>query len=277
MQSSYMAQPSEVHASARSNPITGSLQRRGTAVAGLLLLGICSAAQPDETSLNLPFSIGEKLSYDVMLARGSRVGNATMWIEGPATVRGTSTYVLRFDSRVRLALFTGVSSSGSWFDPVRKTSLRYFKRERSLLTHDDVSVDMYPDEKKWKSRDGTTGDSPSDSSLDELSFIFFIRTLPLTPGSSFRFDRHFDVARNPVIVNVIRREVTATAMGELHTVLVEMRVRDPKHYEGEGLIRINLTDDQCRLPARIESTMPIVGKAIMTIKTENAPPACAKR
>lgn len=271
-----MAQPSEVPARARSNPNTGSLQRRGTALAGLLLLGVCNAAQPDDTSSSLPFSIGEKLSYDVMLARGARVGAATMWIEGPATVRGTSTYVLRFDSRVKLALFTGVSSSGSWFDPVRKTSLRYFKRERSLLTHDDVAVDLYPDEKKWKSQDGTTGDSPSDSSLDELSFIFFIRTLPLTPGSSFRFDRHFDAARNPVIVNVIRREVTATAMGELHTVLVEMRVRDPKHYEGEGLIRINLTDDQCRLPARIESTMPIVGKAIMTIKSENAPPACAK-
>lgn len=272
-----MVQPSEVHANARSNLNRGSLQRRGTALAGLLLLGVCSAAHPDDTSSNLPFSIGEKLSYDVMLAKGARVGNATMWVEGPATVRGTSTYVLRFDSRVRLALFTGVSSSGSWFDPVRKTSLHYFKRERSVLTHDDVAVDMYPDEKKWKAQDGTTGDSPSGSSLDELSFIFFIRTLPLTGGSSFRFDRHFDVARNPVIVNVIRREITATPIGELHTVLVEMRVRDPKHYEGEGIIRINLTDDQCRLPARIESTMPIVGKAIMTIKSENAPPACAKR
>ncbi|HEX6628198.1 MAG TPA: DUF3108 domain-containing protein [Gemmatimonadaceae bacterium] len=272
-----MTQPSESHPRALRNPNTGGpLQRRGTALAGLLLLGVCSAAQPDDTSSTLPFSIGEKLSYDVMLARGARVGDATMWIEGPATVRGTSTYVLRFDSRVRLALFTGVSSSGSWFDPVRKSSLRYFKRERSVLTHDDVAVDLYPDEKKWKSRDGAIGESPSDSSLDELSFMFFIRTLPLTPGSSFRFDRHFDVARNPVIVNVVRREVTATPMGELHTVLVEMRVRDPKHYEGEGVIRINLTDDQCRLPARIESTMPIVGKAIMTIKSENAPPACAK-
>src|SRR6476619_25579 len=134
MQSSCMAQPSEVHVRARRNPDTGSrLQRRGTALAGLLLLGVCNAAQPDDTSAKLPFSIGEKLSYDVMLARGARVGDATMWIEGPAPVRGTSTYVLCVDSRVRLALFTGVSRSGSWLDPVRKSSLCYFKRERSLL------------------------------------------------------------------------------------------------------------------------------------------------
>lgn len=243
----------------------------------LLVLGMSLARQPEDASARLPFFIGEKLTYDVTLAAGNKVGESTMWVDGPAVVRGTSTYLLLFNSRVRLALFTGVSSSGSWFDPVRKTSLRYFKDERSILAKENVAVDFYPEEKKWKAQDGTAGNSLSDSSLDELSFMFFIRTLPLSPGSSFSFDRHFDAARNPVIVNIVRREVTATPLGELHTVLVEMHVRDPRHYKGEGIIRINLTDDECRLPARIESTMPIIGKAVMTIKSENAPPTCAKR
>ena len=56
-----------------------------------------------------------------------------------------------------------------------------------------------------------------------------------------------------------------------------MRVRDPAHYDGEGLIRFNFTDDECRLPARIESTMPVVGKTVLSLKGENAPPKCAKR
>jgi hypothetical protein len=243
----------------------------------LLLLGVCAATSPDDTTRTLPFFIGEKLSYDVTLASGNQIGQSTMWVEGPTDVRGTSTYVLRFNSRVRLALFTGESKSESWFDPVRMSSLRYSKNERSILTHDDVAVDMYPEQKRWEAKDGTTGTSPTDSSLDELSFIFFLRTLPLIPGTSYRFDRHFDTARNPVLVQVVRREVTATPIGELHTVLVEMRVRDPKHYDGEGVIRFNFTDDACRLPARIESTMPVVGKAIMSLKAENAPTICAKR
>ena len=247
------------------------------AVACLLLLGVCAAAKPDDVSRKLPFFIGERLSYNVRLANGNEIGQSTMSVEGPAEVRGTSTYLLRFNSRVRLALFTGESKSESWFDPVTRSSLRYFKHERSILTHDDVSVDMYPDQKRWEAKDGTTGLSPSDSSLDELSFIFFLRTLPLTPGTIYRFNRHFDSARNPVLVQVVRREVTATPLGELHTVLVEMRVRDPKHYDGEGLIRFNFTDDDCRLPARIESMMPVVGKAIMSLKAENAPPICARR
>ena len=41
----------------------------------------------------LPFSVGEKLSYEVRVAKGDKVGTAVMWIEGPVDVRGTSTYV----------------------------------------------------------------------------------------------------------------------------------------------------------------------------------------
>lgn len=246
-------------------------------LAGVMLLGLCAGSPPADVAPSLPFFVGEKLTYDVSIDKGAKVGKGTMWIEGPIEVRGTSTYLLRFDSRVKIALFTGVSRSSSWFDPVRKASLRFLKHERNPLTRDDVSVEMYPDERKWKSADGKTGDSPGDLPLDELSFIYFIRTLPLTPGATQRFDRHFDATRNPVVISVVRLETIPTPMGELRTILVEMRVRDPKHYKGDGLIRINFTDDQCRLPARIESTMPVVGKAVLTIKSGNASSQCARR
>jgi hypothetical protein len=58
-------------------------------------------------------------------------------------------------------------------------------------------------------------------------------------------------------------------MGELRTFLIEMRVRDPRHYKGEGVIRIHLTDDACRIPARIQSQMPIVGTAVLTLESQN--------
>ncbi len=249
---------------------------RKSALSATLLFGVCALNYPDALPQPLPFAVGERVAYDVSVENGRKVGDGTMWIEGPVDVRGTSTYLLRFDSKVRIALLTGVSRSSSWFDPVRRLSLRFLKHEKNPLTHDDVSVDMYPDQKTWKSVDGQGGNSPDDLPLDELSFIYFIRTLPLTPGATYQFDRHFDAARNPVVISIIRREVIPTPMGELKTVLVEMRVRDPKHYKGDGLIRFNLTDDECRLPARIESTMPIVGKAVLTMKSENASSQCAK-
>ena len=241
----------------------------------LALFGFCASGRLASETAALPFSIGEKLTYEVRLANGGKVGTATMWVEGPVDVRGTSTYVLRFDSRIRIALLSAVSSSSSWFDPLRGSSLRFLKHERNPLTHNDESVDLYPDQKEWRSAKGDSGQSASSTPLDELSFMYFIRTLPMTPGATYRFDRHFDAARNPTTVSVIRREVIPTPMGELRVILVEMRVRDPRHFKGEGVIRIHLTDDDCRLPARIESTMPVVGTAVLTIASQNS--RCGKR
>jgi hypothetical protein len=252
-----------------------TLQLGLIAVIALAFLGICASTPPSapETAL-LPFALGEKLSYRVNLANGSKVGTATMWVEGPVDVRGTSTYLLRFDSRIRIALIPAVSRSSSWFDPLRGSSLRFLKHEQNPLSRQDESVDFYPDQKEWKSAKGETGKSPSSSPLDELSFMYFIRTLPMTPGATYRFDRHFDAERNPTTVNVIRREVIPTPMGELRVILVEMRVRDPRHYKGEGVIRIHLTDDDCRVPARIQSTMPVIGTAILSIDSQNT--SCRK-
>jgi len=241
----------------------------------LALFGFCASGRlPSETAA-LPFSIGEKLTYEVSIAKGDKVGTATMWIEGPVDVRGTSTYLLRFDSRIRIALLSAVSRSSSWFDPLKGSSLRFLKHEQNPLTHNDESVDLYPDQKEWRSATGDSGQSLSSTPLDELSFMYFIRTLPMTPGATYRFDRHFDAARNPTTVSVIRREVIPTPMGELRVILVEMRVRDPRHFKGEGVIRIHLTDDDCRLPARIESKMPVVGTAVLTIASQNS--RCEKR
>jgi Protein of unknown function (DUF3108) len=236
----------------------------------LAAFGVAASSRAHVETAALPFSIGEKLSYDVTIAKGGKVGTATMWIEGPVDIRGTSTYLLRFDSKIHIAFLSAVSSSSSWFDPLRGSSLRFLKRERNPLTHNNESVDLYPDRKEWKSANGEAGQSPSDTPLDELSFMYFIRTLPMTPGATYSFDRHFDPARNPITVSVIRREVIPTPMGELRVILVEMRVRDPRHFKGEGVIRIHLTDDDCRLPARIESTMPVVGTAILTIVSQNS-------
>jgi hypothetical protein len=54
-------------------------------------------------------------------------------------------------------------------------------------------------------------------------------------------------------------------------VIIEMRVKDPRRYKGEGVIRINLTDDRCRLPVRIESRMPVVGKTVLTLESFTHP------
>jgi len=240
------------------------------ALVALAFVSVCAGIRLPSEAVALPFSVGEKLTYRVTLANGNQVGTAAMWVEGPVDVRGTKALLLRFDSRIRFLLIPAISRSSSWFDGATGSSLRFLKHERNPLARNDDSVEIYPAEKRWTSAGGEAGESPSGSPLDELSFMFFIRTLPMTPGATFSFDRHFDAARNPVKVRIVRREVIPTPMGELHVVHVEMRVRDPRHYQGEGIIKIHLSDDACRLPVRIESAMPVIGTAILTIDSEQS-------
>jgi hypothetical protein len=59
-----------------------------------------------------------------------------------------------------------------------------------------------------------------------------------------------------------------------------MRVKDPRRYRGEGVIRISLSDDDRRLPVRIESRMPMLGRAVLTLEAFTPPtgkPVVARR
>lgn len=205
--------------------------------------------------------------YRARVASVGTVGRGAMWIEGPVTVRGVSTWLLRFDMSARFGPVRASDRTSSWLDVARMTSLRYSKRERSPVTNHEEEVDMYPEERIWRASDGAAGEMPSPRSLDELSFIYYIRTLPLAPNAAYRLDRHFDDSRNPTTITVVRRERITTAAGEFRTVLVEMRVRDSRRYKDVGVIRINLTDDRCRVPVRITSSLRLLGTVVLSLES----------
>lgn len=270
-----------LHASTGSTP-TAAIRARDdlpfmqmSPVARKLIIGSASLfafAQPAAAqTLKLPFALGEKLTYRVSVSKLGKVGTGSMWIEGPVEVRGVSTWLLRFDFEAGLGPMKAVDQTSSWLDPEHMAAQRYYKHEKHVLSHHDERVEIFASEKRWTGADGAMGTSPTTEPLDELSFMYFIRTLPLTDDSSYRFDRHFDSSRSPTSVKVVRREIVATPAGRFQTILVEMRVRDARRYKGEGMIRINLSDDTMRIPVRIESAMPVIGTAVMTLEHFNNP------
>ena len=213
-----------------------------------------------------PFYPGERLEYAVRLSAVGLRGKGAMWTDGPDTVRGVETWVLHFGFKARLGPLKVADMTESWLDPRRMASLRFVKHEQHPLSSHDDDVALFPEEKRWSAADGSTGESITAEPLDELSFIYFLRTVPLVVDSVYRFDRHFDAARNPTTVRVLRRESVTVGAGSFDAVLVEMRVRDPARYRGEGVIRIHFSDDARRLPLRIESTLPVAGTALLTLE-----------
>lgn len=258
---------------------TGQLITRTAAgiLALVLVLGMCPGqargqARDGEAggTSRLPFVAGESLAYSVRVGNVA-AGRGTMSIDGPVNLRGVSTLLLRSDMRAGVGLLTGSGRSRSWLDSRRMASLRFAKEERKLLSRHREAVDVYPDERRWTAADGRSGTSTTDAPLDELSFIYFIRTLPLAPDADFSFTRHFERGRNPVTVKVVGRERMTVPAGTFATVAVEMRVKDPRHYQGEGIIRLHLTDDECRVPVRIESDVPGLGKTVLELESARHP------
>lgn len=226
--------------------------------------------------VGLPFAPGERLTYDVRTTRFGGAGKSTMWVEGPTSVRGSDTWILRFDFSARVGPVKAEDRTASWLDVRRLTSLRYLKHERHPLSRHDEQVELFPEERRWQGTDGKGGDSPTDAPLDELSFMYFLRTLTLAGDADWRFTRHYAADRNPTMVRVLARETIESGAGRFRTVKLEMRVKDPRRYRGDGVILINLSDDACRLPVRIESRMPVIGAAVMLLASHNVA-GCAAR
>ncbi len=248
---------------------TNVLARRATPFVARLLtplvLAVAFAATDAQAPATPPFGAGERLSFVVTTAHRGKIGDAVMTLTGPVDVRGRAALLASFDTHIRVAMMNGSNESRSWIDPSDMTSLRFVKREHRPFSSDDDSVDVFPDSHRWEGTHGTSGEVASDHPLDELSFIYFLRTLSLVPDSTYSFDRHYDARRRPTTVRVVKQDTLSTTAGVFPTVELEMRVKDGTDYKGEGVIHLWLSDDRCRLPVRMESDMPLLGIAILTL------------
>lgn len=247
---------------------TGTLvrHRAGRVALALAAAALCAADAAGQQAA-LPFAPGEQCVY-----RGSnrlgRIGTGTMSVEGPVQEGGHRTYLLRFDFRGRVGPAVISDQSRSWWDPSAAASVRYSKRERSPLSSVTQEVRMDLSARRWTDEDGRGGQMATAAPLDELSFIYFLRTLRLADGDAYSFARHYQPGRNPVTVRVIGRERMRVPAGEFQTIEVEMRVKDPERYNGgEGVIRFHLTDDARRIPVRIESSVPVGGRMVLSLQS----------
>jgi hypothetical protein len=230
-------------------------------------------AAPLEVASPLPFPVGEVLRYRVNVSLGGNIGHGEMRVEGPVTERGVITWRLVSEMKAKRGFVKATDRTISWLDPVRFASTRFEKQERHPLSRSDEAIEIDASAGTYRelsgdrkgSDDGERRPLGAPNPLDELSFLYFLRTLPLDREGAHNFSRHFDEARNPTMVSVGAEEVVETALGPFQTRVVVMHVRDPRHFKGIGLIKLNIDTSACRLPVRIVSKMPIVGTTTLTL------------
>jgi hypothetical protein len=248
------------------------------ALLGLCLTPLAALAQA-EPAPRPPFPLGEALNYRVHLAVGGNVGQGQMRVEGPVTDADVVTWRLVFEMQAGRGPIRAMDRTVSWLDPQRFAITRFEKTERHPLSRSTERVVVSHSRGAWYDAEAAeTPDSDdwhklgSPLPLDELSFLYFLRTIPLGRDTTFQVSRHFDAARNPTTIRVMGEELVETPVGIFRTRIVEMDVRDPKHYRGVGTIRLNIDTADCHVPVRIVSRMPVLGATTLLLTGWVSPP-----
>ena len=189
----------------------------------------------------LPFRIGDYHEYDLKFG-AITVGSGSLSVSGPDTLRGREVLRLRYEINGGIPFFRVHDVMESWFDTESMHSLRFTQDLNEGPKHYNRHFDFYPSEKimleRGKPRAATVG-----SPLDEASFIFFVRTLRMSPGETHSVSRYFRIDANPVTIQVLRRETITVPAGTFNTVVVRPIIRTSGIFSEGGQAELWFTDD----------------------------------
>ena len=217
-------------------------------------------------SSSLPFRVGERMTYQAKV-NFINAGSATMSVDGIETIRGRATYHTIFDVRGHVLLFHVNDHYESWFDTTSLVSLHHVQHIDETKNSADRTYDFYP-ERKIYVRNGVENPSVADP-LDEGSFLYFMRSVPLEVGKTYEFNRYYHVDRNPVVIQVVRKEHIKVPAGESDAIVVKPIIKSKGLFSENGQAEVWFSDDSTRTLLRLKSKLPF-GTLYLELKDREA-------
>ena len=215
----------------------------------------------------VPFAPGERLSYDVTLG-GLGVGKASMAITGFDTVQGHRVMHSLFTVKGGIPFFTVNDVLESWFDPHSMVAYRFIQKIHEGGYHPVRIYEFYPERSLYQRQGDTLKASVSDP-LDDGSFFYFVRTVPLEVGKTYEFVRYFIPEKNPVIVKVLRRDTITVKAGTFSTIVIQPVIKSGGIFADGGEAHMWLTDDPRHLlvQMKVKTKIPILSSLNLFLRT----------
>jgi hypothetical protein len=231
--------------------------------------GLVSASGLDATptsSPRVPFGPGERAEYSVTLGLLGEVGRGTMEVRGIENVHGHPTYHLQFEMKGRVGFARVDNLLQSWLDVDQLFARRIHKKQHEVRYQADRVYDFFPDNMTYRLQStGATEPLASHVPLDEVSFLYFVRTIPLVVGRTYTFDRYYKETGNPVRLQVLRREVIKGQGGDVPVIVVRPIIRTSGLFGEGGEAEVYFTDDSRRLLVKMTSRVPVIGRLGLTL------------
>jgi hypothetical protein len=243
----------------------------------LLLAGLLqgSTAQPVPVSRDAaayPFAVGETLTYSSKLGMLT-LGSGTLQVAAIDSLHGVEAFRLRFRLRGKTVFYSLDDVLESWVATEDFASHRFVQDfvENDKPKH--RTFEIFPDSGFYRESGRDTTFSTPEAPLDDAAFFYFVRITPLEVGKKYVIDRYFRKEKNPVTIEVVKREKMELPDGSKVPCLVLHPVIDTKGmFSKRSDTRIWLTDDARRLPVQIRSKFPF-GTITLRLKEMVVPPA----
>jgi hypothetical protein len=203
--------------------------------------------------LAVPFPVGERLVYGARYGPFS-VGTATMEVAGIDTIRGVEAvhFVFLIDGG---ALWYHIHQNlESWVGRHDFRSRRFLNQTEEKGKSWERKFEIYPDSGFYREAGRDTTVATVADPLDDAAFLYWIRTVPLEVGKRYEYRRYFRPERNPVIVEVLKRERVGVAGKKWDAIVVRPRIPN-----GGGIFaeradaRMWLSDDSLRIMLGLQS------------------------
>lgn len=228
---------------------------------------VADAATSERDSVAfVPFGPGERAEYQVRLGRVA-VGSGSMEVLDVENIRGHRTYHTRMQVAGGIPFARVDNTLESWIDVGGLFSRRFKQDQKEVRFERKRTFDFFPEERRYERLDnGESGDLPTDRPLDEVSFLYHVRTMDLEVGKTYRLDQYFQESGNPVVLEVLRRETVEVPAGMFQTIVVRPIIQTSGLFGEGGEAEVYFTDDDRRLLVQMRSRVPVVGSLNLRLR-----------
>ena len=223
----------------------------------------------DPLAAVVPFGPGERLTYNVKIGIINS-GSAHMEVLGIDSIREEPSYHLEMSLKGSL-LFGAVQVNDhyqSWLGTRSVSSHRYISDVNQLTYSRYRNFEFRPEEMSWEETEsGDTGRLATALPLDDISFLYFVRTLPLEIGQTYTLPRYFKKEGNPVVIKVEGKRVVEVPAGTFNTIVVRPIIKTRGVFSEGGEAELYLTDDDNKHLVYLRSKIPIVGSVTLHLES----------
>lgn len=204
----------------------------------------------------VPFGAGERMEYDVKFGV-LRVGNAHMEVVALDNLRGRPAWHTAFWVQGGNFMYRVNDVYESWMDAETLSSLRFVQELEEGGKDTERRFEIYPERAIFvqTSKKPAKEEQSVSQPLDDGSFLYFIRTIPLEVGKTYDFNRYFRPDRNPVRIKVLRKERIKVPAGTFDAIVVQPVIKTKGIFSENGHAEVWLSDDDKHIMLQLKSKL----------------------